>query len=267
MRYLIATDSFKDALPAAEVCTAIARGLQLADPSASTVLLPLADGGEGTAEVLTTLTQGEQVPCRVRDPLGRSVEAYYGWQATSKTAFIDMAAASGLQLLQPEERNPMLTSTYGTGELIQDAIGRGAAKIVLGIGGSATNDGGMGMATALGHQFLDAEGKRLFGTGADLSNVAEWLPTQEDLPPVEVLCDVDNTLFGPGRGAAYVYGPQKGATPPIYVLAPAHRRTGHPWGCSRESRAVHRATCTNRWPRAPWSATAGHRPVFRQIRG
>ena len=213
MRYLIATDSFKDALPAAEVCAAIARGLRLGDPSASTVLLPLADGGEGTAEVLTTLTQGEQIHCRVCDPLGRPVEAHYGWQTTSKTAFIDMAAASGLQLLQPEERNPMLTSTYGTGELIRDAVSRGAAKIVLGIGGSATNDGGMGMAIALGHQFLDAEGERLSGTGADLQKVSKWLPTEEVVPAVEVLCDVDNPLCGPDRGAAYVYGPQKGATP------------------------------------------------------
>ncbi|MEL7425893.1 MAG: glycerate kinase [Bacteroidota bacterium] len=213
MRYLIATDSFKDALPAAEVCAAIERGLKLADPTAQTIQLPLADGGEGTAKVLTQLTGGEGIACQALGPLGPPIEAWYGWQAETKTAFIDMAAASGLQLLEPKLRNPMLTSTFGTGQLIKDAIDRGARKIILGIGGSATNDGGMGMATALGHEFRDANDSRLSGMGANLLKVSQWFPSRMKIPPVEVLCDVDNPLCGPGRGAAYVYGPQKGATP------------------------------------------------------
>ncbi|MEL7252119.1 MAG: glycerate kinase [Bacteroidota bacterium] len=213
MRYLIATDSFKDALPAAEVCAAIERGLKLANPAAQTIKLPLADGGEGTAEVLTQLTGGETITSHVLAPLGRSIAAQYGMQIDTQTAFIDMAAASGLQLLKPEERNPMLTSTYGTGQLIRDAIAHGVRKIVLGIGGSATNDGGIGMATALGHQFLDADGRQLSGIGADLRAVSQWVPSREKLPTIEVLCDIDNPLCGPGRGAAYVYGPQKGAMP------------------------------------------------------
>ncbi|MEO0876291.1 MAG: glycerate kinase, partial [Bacteroidota bacterium] len=207
MRYLIATDSFKDALPAEEVCAAIERGLKLADPTVQTIQLPLADGGEGTAKVLTQLTGGEGIACQVLGPLGSPIEAWYGWQAETKTAFIDMAAASGLQLLEQKLRNPMLTSTFGTGQLIKDAIDRGARKIILGIGGSATNDGGMGMATALGHEFRDANDSRLSGMGANLLKVSQWFPSRMKIPPVEVLCDVDNPLCGPGRGAAYVYGP------------------------------------------------------------
>ena len=213
MRYLIAADSFKDALPAGEVCAAIAAGIRRAKPGAATIELPLADGGEGTASVLTELTGGELISCTVRGPLGRNVEAQYGWDSQSNTAFIDMAAASGLQLLTSRERNPMLTSTFGTGELIRNAVERGAEKIVLGIGGSATNDGGMGMAIALGHQFFAADGTALSGTGADLQRVAQWQTSDMKIPPVEVLCDVDNPLCGTARGAAYVYGPQKGASP------------------------------------------------------
>lgn len=213
MRYLIAADSFKDALPAAEVCAAIARGIKRAHAGAHCTQLPLADGGEGTALALTLLTGGELLNCQVQDPLGRPVEAQYGWDQESATAFIDMAAASGLQRLQAHERNPLLTSTFGTGELIRHATERGAKKIILGIGGSATNDGGLGMAKALGHRFFTSSGVELPGKGQDLSMVSRWEESSFDLPPIEVLCDVDNPLCGPGRGAAYVYGPQKGATP------------------------------------------------------
>ncbi len=213
MQFLIAADSFKDALPAVEVCSAIARGIKRAIPTASCTELPLADGGEGTALALTQLTDGALISCSVQDPLGRAIEAQYGWKKETATAFIDMAAASGLQILQQDERNPMLTSTYGTGELIHDAVVRGAKKIVLGIGGSATNDGGLGMASALGHQFLAKTGASLTGKGQDLQQVVTWKKGTLNLPPIEVLCDVDNPLCGSDRGAAYVYGPQKGATP------------------------------------------------------
>lgn len=216
MKILIATDSFKDALPAMAVCQAIERGLKAANSSFETVLFPLADGGEGTSEILTYHTQGQRVSLQVHDPLFRKIEARYGISADGKTAFMEMAQAAGLQLLQPDERNPLVTSTYGVGEMIRDAAERGVEKTILGIGGSATNDAGIGMAHALGFSFLDAKDKELEQEemiGKNLSKIQKINPST--IHPfnhlkIEVLCDVDNPLYGE-RGAAQVYAQQKGA--------------------------------------------------------
>lgn len=209
---LIACDSFKDALGAVEVCQAIAQGIQQMCSDWHCTRLPLADGGEGTADILTHLAHGQSIEVESVDPLFRPMSARYGLSHDGATAFIDMATCSGLQLLSMEERNPLLTSTYGTGLLIRDAIHRGVRSIVLGIGGSATNDAGIGMAIALGYQLLDHQGKPLRGTGAELQEISTILPPDVQFPAIQVLCDVNNPLYGP-EGAAYVYGPQKGAGP------------------------------------------------------
>lgn len=213
MRILIATDAFKDALSAPEVCSAIARGIRRAMPDAELHSFPMADGGEGTAQVLTMQSSGQAIHYTVHDPLFRSISATYGLSGDGQTAFIEMAQASGLQRLKTEERNPLLTSTFGTGELIADALQRGVRKIVLAIGGSATNDAGMGMAAALGYQFQDAHGQTVQLVGGKLGSVAQVVnPAQNPLQnvAVEVLCDVDNPLYGKD-GAAQVYARQKGA--------------------------------------------------------
>ncbi len=212
MNILIAPDAFKDALPALKVCMAIERGLRLANKSIQTCLFPLADGGEGTAEILIYHSKGKRISTKVSDPLFRITSASYGLSGDGKTAFIEMAQASGLQLLHKAERNPMKTTTYGTGELIKDARSKGVTNILLGIGGSASNDCGMGMAIALGYQFLDKNGKQLKGIGENLERVKQILPPSPtvDLPKIKVICDVENPLFGE-KGAAQVYAPQKGA--------------------------------------------------------
>lgn len=216
MRVLVACDSFKDALPAAAVCEAIGRGLQEALPAAAVSLLPLADGGEGTTEVLAAHAKATWARAQVSGPLGRPVQAAYARSADRQTAFLEMAAASGLQLLKPEERNPLLTSTFGTGQIIQQVLQAGAKKIVLGLGGSATNDGGIGMAAALGYRFLDASGHEVPPNGGNLIRIQEidssGVPASLHNAAFTALCDVDNPLTGP-RGATQVYGPQKGASP------------------------------------------------------
>ena len=212
---LIATDSFKDALPAIAVCQAIANGVNRAAPDLPTQIFPLADGGEGTAEILSFHHKSRQRTIKVHDPLFRPIKATYSIAEDGASAFIEMAAASGLQLLEPSERNPLQTTSFGTGELIADAIEQGAKKILLGIGGSATNDGGIGMATALGFRFLDRGGQRISPVGAGLPKLTQIDPQyvvfNAEEVRVTVICDVDNPLYGP-NGAAYVYGPQKGAT-------------------------------------------------------
>lgn len=213
MRILIATDAFKDALAAPEVCSTIARGIRRAIPGADLHNFPMADGGEGTAQVLTMQSSGQAIHCTVHDPLLRSISATYGLSGDGQTAFIEMAQASGLQRLKTEERNPLHTSTFGTGELIADALQRGVRKIVLAIGGSATNDAGMGMAAALGYQFLDAHGETVQPVGGKLGSVVRIVsPPKNPLQnvAVEVLCDVDNPLYGKD-GAAQIYARQKGA--------------------------------------------------------
>ncbi|MCB0559710.1 MAG: glycerate kinase [Lewinellaceae bacterium] len=214
MKILIACDSFKDALPALEVCQAIGRGLQRALPQVEAIIFPMADGGEGTAGILTFHSKGQRIEKEVNDPLFRPVRASYGLSGDGKTAFIEMAAASGLPLLKQEERTALRSTTFGTGELILDAVHRGASRILLGIGGSATNDAGMGMAAALGYRFFTEDGERLAATGENLSRVStidrSHLKIDLDEVEVEALCDVDNPLFGE-KGAAQVYAPQKGA--------------------------------------------------------
>ncbi len=214
MKILIAADSFKDALPALEVCKAIEKGMLLTDKKVDTILFPLGDGGEGTSEILTWHSRGRIVKASFSDPLLRRIEAQYGLSADGQTAFIEMAQTSGLQLLSEQERNCMNTTTFGTGEMIRHAIDNGATKIVLGIGGSATNDAGMGMATALGYQFFDEHDRELEPTGSNLLKVQriEKAEVITDLKNVDfqVLCDVENPLYGE-NGAAFVYAPQKGA--------------------------------------------------------
>lgn len=214
MRILIATDSFKDALPSPDVCRAIGRGLRLAAPEADIVEFPLADGGEGSAEILVFHSRGERITLTVKDPLFRPVEASYGLSGDRQTAYIEMAQAAGLQLLRPKERNPMKTTTLGVGELVWDAMKQGARRIVLAIGGSATNDGGTGIATALGYEFLDEGGQPVTPTGENLERIAQIDDTEVQFERneyrIEALCDVDNPLFGPA-GAAHTYAAQKGA--------------------------------------------------------
>jgi glycerate kinase len=216
MKILIAPDSFKDALSAIAVSEAIERGIKLANPEIETEKFPLADGGEGTIEVLNFHHQGTIETIAVSDPLGRRIEAKYGRSGDCQQVYIEMAQASGLERLLPAERNCCNTSTYGTGELILDAIKSGAKKIVLGIGGSATNDAGMGMATALGYRFLNENGEELEPIGSNLIEVSAIDDSQLQFDrrsiTVEVACDVDNPLYGK-RGAAYVYAGQKGANP------------------------------------------------------
>jgi glycerate kinase len=213
MRILVAADSFKDALGAPAVCNAIASGLRRAGHTA--VIFPLADGGEGTAAVLSRHRDGQLETVTVHDPLLRPVAATYGRSADAKTAYIEMAAAAGLPLLQADERDPLLTSTFGVGELILSAYRGGARHFLLGIGGSATNDAGLGMAAALGYRFYTADGGLVDKPiGQDLLRVQHIDDRFVAINPteitVEVLCDVTNPLFGP-TGAAHVYAPQKGA--------------------------------------------------------
>lgn len=216
MTILIAPDKFKGSLTAIQVCEAVKRGLLATDPTLDITSLPLADGGEGTSELLARHTGGKMVKVNVLDPLFREITSAYGLSRDGKTAFIEMAKASGLQLLKVHERNPLHTTSYGTGQLIADALARGATQIVLCIGGSATNDAGLGMAEALGYEFFDSIGDRLRPTGESLVNLHS-IKTDHVVPLIKnasflALCDVDNPLYG-DHGAAFVYAPQKGANP------------------------------------------------------
>lgn len=214
MRILIAPDKFKGSLTAAEVSDAVEAGLIQAGSHAKMRKIPLADGGEGTSSILTEWFGGDKVNLRVSDPLGRPVDAFYGISPDGVRAFIEMSAASGLELLQPTERNPLRTTTYGTGELIRDAIRRGVSEVVLGIGGSATNDLGTGMAQALGYTFLDDTGRKITPSGQTLRQISTIVepPDVAELKKIQftVLSDVTNPLYGP-TGAAHVFAPQKGA--------------------------------------------------------
>lgn len=214
MYILVAPDKFRGSLEASEVCQSVAEGIRLTYPDAEIISVPLADGGEGTTRILTEQSKGKFVTAVVHDPLGRLIEAEYGLSGDGNTAFVEMAAASGLNLLKPEERNPLLTNTYGTGELILHAINSGVKKIILGIGGSATTEAGIGMASALGFKFLDENEKELIANGENLALI-KFIKTENINPLLKsiefiVACDVTNPLYGES-GAAYVYGPQKGA--------------------------------------------------------
>ncbi|QDV36673.1 glycerate kinase [Tautonia plasticadhaerens] len=214
MRYVIAPDKFKGSLSAVDACRAIALGVRRADDAAEVDEIPMADGGEGTVEALVTALDGTTRTSRVTGPLGPPVEARFGLSGDGRTAFIEMAAASGLVLVPEDRRDPTVATTRGTGELIRAALDVGVDRIVVGIGGSATNDGGAGMAQALGYRLLDAGGDDLGPGGGPLARLDRIDPTGRDprLDRVElaVACDVTNPLCGPD-GASAVYGPQKGA--------------------------------------------------------
>lgn len=210
MNILIACDSFKDALSADAVCRAIAAGLHRTHPEATIVEMPLSDGGEGLLDVLGRALDLSFIELPVADPLGRTIMGRYGLSADG-VAVVEMAAASGLQLLTQTERDPRRTSTLGTGQLLADAKARGARRAILAIGGSATNDAGTGAAAALGWQFLDASGNALPPDGGHLKDIARLVPAPPPFESVEVLCDVTNPLFGPS-GAAWIYGRQKGGS-------------------------------------------------------
>ncbi len=215
MKIVVALDSFKGALSADLVCRAVEAGLRSPAIAVEIVRKPMADGGEGTAAALMAARlDGQWLAADVQGPLpGQVVAAAWAWFPDDRTAVIEMAAASGLPLLAEHERNPLQTSTYGTGELIRAAIEHGAQRILLTIGGSATVDGGIGAAVALGWRFLDAAGNAVEPRGGNLGEIARIVrPDPGEMPPVTVLCDVTNPLCGQ-RGAAVVFGPQKGATP------------------------------------------------------
>jgi len=216
MKIAIAPDSFKGTLTALEAADCIERGLMKALDGCEIIKIPMADGGEGTVQALVDATGGEIISSEVVDPLGRKIEAVFGMMGDGETAVIEMAAASGLPLISIEERDPLKTTTFGTGELILEAVKKGAKKIIVGIGGSATVDGGSGMARALGVKFLDEDGKELNGTGGELGRLEriDVSGMDSEITGVEFLvaCDVDNPLLGE-KGAARVYAPQKGAAP------------------------------------------------------
>ena len=224
MKIVVALDKFKGSLTAAEACASVRDALLAAHPGAQLILKPMADGGDGTAAALQAALGGEWVATEVTGPLPEMrVTANYLWLAHERRAFIEMAQASGLVLLAPEQRNPLLTSTRGTGELLADALRRGAQHIWLTVGGSATVDGGIGAAAALGWRFLDKSGGELAPCGAALARLATLVAPRCDWPGVEVLCDVDNPLCG-AHGAAHVFGPQKGATPAMVAQLDAGLR-------------------------------------------
>jgi glycerate kinase len=211
---LIAPDKFKGSLSANEVCDAIKVGILKRYPDAIITSVPLADGGEGIVDVLINLFNGSLRTLTVKGPLFESITSQYGISQDGKTAFIEMAKASGLLLLPKEKRNPLYTTSYGTGELIKDALNQGVRKIILGIGGSATNDAGIGMASALGVDFFDHKKESIKPIGASLLSLHSFTTTHihPSIKNIDLiaLCDVDNPLYG-FNGAAFIYGPQKGA--------------------------------------------------------
>lgn len=215
LKVVIAPQGFKGNLTALQVSRAVDRGIRRVVPDVVTTLVPMADGGEGTTQALVDALGGDMVPVEVTDPVGSRVVAHWGFLSDEVTAVIEMAAASGLGLVPLEKRNPLLATTYGTGELIRDALGKGCRRFIIGIGGSATNDGGVGMAQALGVKLLDASGMPVAFGGAALADLEHIDITTIDprLAECDILlaCDVDNPLCGPS-GASCVYGPQKGAT-------------------------------------------------------
>src|SRR6266566_6185229 len=216
MRILIAPQSFKGSLTAAQAGQAIAQGVRAAYPLAEIEIVPIADGGEGTVQALVYATGCQIVQQTVTGPLGEPVPAFFGLLGDGSTAALEMAAAAGLPLVPPERRDPRITTTYGVGELIQAALDHGSRHFIIGIGGSATNDGGAGMAQALGVSLLSRQGTEIARGGAALATLVHISTSTMDPRlqkcTVEVACDVTNPLCGP-TGATAVYGPQKGATP------------------------------------------------------
>src|SRR4051794_2791539 len=215
MKFVLAPDSFKESMSAKKAGLAMEKGIRSVFPDAECVIVPMADGGEGTVESLVSMTNGEIIKAEVIGPLGDKVIAEYGLLGEGQTAVIEMASASGLEIIKLEDRNPLVTTTFGTGELIKHALDKGVTRILIGIGGSATNDGGVGMLQALGVSFKDQDGQELsFGGGAlkqlstiDLSGLDKRIAHVK----IDVACDVNNPLIGE-NGASAIFGPQKGAT-------------------------------------------------------
>lgn len=216
MKIVIAPDSYKESLSALEVATQIEAGFREIFPQAHYVKLPVADGGEGTVEAMVAATQGHVIDVDVTGPLGRPVAAFYGLSGDGECAFIEMAAASGLEQVPADKRNPLITTSWGTGELIRHALEGGVKHIIIGLGGSATNDGGIGMVQALGAKLLDEKGEQLGFGGGELEKLASVDIGELDERlrgcRIEAACDVTNPLTGK-EGASAVFGPQKGATP------------------------------------------------------
>ncbi|WP_057689199.1 glycerate kinase, partial [Bordetella pertussis] len=239
MKIVIAPDSFKESLSAPDAAAAIARGVRQACPGAHTLCIPMADGGEGTVQAVLAATGGQWRETTVRGALGEPVRARWGWLPDDATAVIEMAAAAGLELAPPAQRDPLRACSHGVGELIRAALDAGARRLIVGLGGSATNDGGAGMLTALGVRWLDADGRALAPGGAALADVrqvdASGLDARLRGVVVEIASDVDNPLCGP-HGASHTFGPQKGATPEqvrqldaaLAHMAEIVTRAGHP---------------------------------------
>lgn len=225
MKIVVAPDSFKGSVSALEAARAMEQGLRRVFPDASIEKIPMADGGEGTVQSLVDATGGHLQTRRVLAPLENEVDAQFGILSDGETAVIEMASASGLTLVESHERDPLRTTTYGTGQLIHAALEAGCRRLIIGIGGSATNDGGTGMAEALGVRLLDTNGKQIQRGGGNLGQLASIDIT--DLHPAiaetetVVACDVNNPLTGPD-GASHVYGPQKGATPEMIETLDGH---------------------------------------------
>ncbi len=215
MKFVIAPDKFKGSLTGFEFCDIVAEGLKIGFSDSEIIKMPLADGGDGTMEVAQHYIQGETLQLQVNDPFFRPIESGYLFSAQNKVAYIEMAEASGLKLLHAKEYDCINATTFGTGELLRDALDKGAEEVILGIGGSATNDGGMGMAIALGYRFLDQNGQTLKGIGANLSKIhtidASKVHARIKEVSFKVACDVTNPLYG-ANGAAAIYAKQKGAT-------------------------------------------------------
>jgi glycerate kinase len=218
MKIVIAPDSFKGSLTAVEVSDAIGQGVREIFPETEIVKIPMADGGDGTVQCLVNATGGEILREKVKNPLGDEVLASYGILGDKKTAVIEMAEASGLTLIPENKKNPLITTTYGTGQLIKAALDRGCRKMIIGIGGSATNDGGAGMVQALGVKLLNRKGKEISFGGGELKRIfridTKYLDNRLSDTKVLIASDVSNPLCGP-KGASRIYGPQKGATPEI----------------------------------------------------
>ncbi len=216
MKIAIAPDSFKESLTALEVAQSIHAGFEKVFPHADFVKIPMADGGEGTVQSLVDATKGKVLDCRVTGPMGDEVTGFIGVSGDGVSAYIEMAAASGIHLVERDKRDPLKATTFGTGELIKHALDLGVEKIIVGLGGSATNDAGVGMLQALGVSFKDSNRNEV-GYGANVLSDIVYVDAS-DLDPrlknieLSVACDVDNPLVGP-KGASYVFGPQKGATP------------------------------------------------------
>lgn len=223
MNILVGPDAFKDAASAEEISLAFWKGIRRLSPHISVDRCPLADGGEGTARILTQQAGAEWCTASVYGPSGQTVEAGFGWLASTQTAFLDMAEASGIGYLSLADRNPLLTTSYGTGQLVHHVLTMGAKNILLGLGGSATNDGGAGMAAALGYRFFRAGHHCSIPRGKDLAELTQIVPPQHrpwEKVKLTVLADVNNPLLGP-QGTSAVYGPQKGASPTMIAALEA----------------------------------------------